>query len=188
MDTSTFIRRYLGRAGELIASLDQDRIAEAVAWLRRARDEERTIFACGNGGSSAIAAQMVVDLVKCASLGKPRRFRMFCLSDSVPTLTAYANDEGYEQVFVGPLTNLARPGDLLIAISGSGDSPNVLAAVDFARELGCPTLGLTSGLGGRLKDRVDLPLLVPSDHMGRLEDCFFVITHILAYAFIEDAC
>ena len=100
-------------------------------------------------------------------------------------VSAYANDEGYEVVFVEPLKNFATAGDLLIAISGSGNSPNVLRAVEYANSIGCTTLGLTSGESGKLRELVKLPLLVPSRHMGRLEDCFFVFTHVLCYAFME---
>lgn len=186
MDHSEFIRHYLADSRKLLESLDSDRISEAITWLRRARSKGNTIFTCGNGGSSAIAAQMVADMVMGASVGKSHQFRMINLSDNVPTLTAYADSEGYESIFLEPFRNFARPGDLLLAISGSGDSPNVLAAVEYARQLGCPTIGLTSGSSGQLKDLVDLPLLVPSNHMGRLEDCFFTISHVLAYRFIEE--
>jgi D-sedoheptulose 7-phosphate isomerase len=130
---------------------------------------------------------MVVDVVKGASLRKKARFKMIGLTDSIATITAYANDEGYETVFVEQLRNFAEPGDLLIAISGSGNSPNVLRAVEFANQAGLKTLALTTGEGGRLKDLAQLALAVPSRHMGRLEDCFFVLTHVLCYAFMEAA-
>jgi D-sedoheptulose 7-phosphate isomerase len=108
------------------------------------------------------------------------------LTDSIATITAYGNDVGYESVFVEQLRNWAVRGDVLIAISGSGNSPNVLRAVEYANEVGCATIGLTTGKGGRLKDLATLPLLVPSGHMGRLEDAFFVLTHVMCYAFMED--
>jgi len=180
-----FAREYLTQLAQLLDQLDAGRIAEAIEQLRRARDRGASIFICGNGGSASIASQMVVDIVKGASFGKPARFKMLGLTDSISTITAYANDEGYETVFVEPLKNFAQPGDVLIAISGSGNSENVLRAVDYANQIGCLTIGLTSGEGGKLRERVDLPLLVPSSHMGRLEDCFFVMTHIMCYAFIE---
>jgi len=180
-----FTRAYLNDLAGLLTRLDAERIGEAIACLRRARDEDRTIYICGNGGSASIASQMVVDIVKGGSFGKQARFKMIGLTDSIATITAYANDEGYETVFVEPLKNFARKGDVAIGISGSGNSENVLRAVDYANEIGCYTIGLTSGEGGQLRERVALPLLVPSKHMGRLEDCFFVMTHILCYAFME---
>ena len=130
---------------------------------------------------------MVCDIVKKASWQKPSRMKMICLSDNVGTVTAYANDVSYESAFVEPLRNFAVKDDVLIAISGSGNSPNVLRAVEYANQIGCRTIGLTTAGGGRLKDIAQLPLLVPSGHMGRLEDSFFAITHILCYAFIEES-
>ncbi len=180
-----FASDYLKDLTGLLPRLDTDRIAEAIDWMRTARDDERTIFICGNGGSASIASQMVVDIVKGASFGKRSRFKMIGLTDSIATITAYANDEGYETVFVEPLRNFAQAGDLLIGISGSGNSENVLRAIEYANEIGCRTIGLTTGEGGRLRELVELPLLVPSTHMGRLEDCFFIMTHILCYAFIQ---
>lgn len=181
-----FVGAYLAKLQGLLARLDADRIAQVIGWLRDARDRGRTVYVCGNGGSASIASQMVVDLVKGASLRRPSRFRAMALTDSLPTLTAYANDEGYDTVFVEPLKNFAAPGDVLIAISGSGNSPNVLRAVEYANGAGCRTVGLTTDQGGRLRELAQLPLTVPADHMGRLEDCFFVLTHVLCYAFIED--
>ena len=180
-----FTRNYLAELGRLLPKLDATRISAAIGAMRTARDAGKMIYICGNGGSASIASQMVVDIVKGASLRKKARFKMIGLTDSMATLSAYANDEGYETVFVEPLKNFAQAGDVLIGISGSGNSPNVLRAVEFANSVGCTTIGLTTGEGGKLKDLVKLPLVVPSQHMGRLEDCFFVMTHVLCYAFME---
>ena len=181
----SFVETYLRDLGGILPRLDSARIAQAIDWLREARDRGRTVYICGNGGSASIASQMVVDIVKGASFKKKTRFKMIGLVDSIATVTAYANDEGYATVFVEQLKNFAQPGDLLIAISGSGNSENVLRAVDYARSVGCRTIGLTTGAGGKLREAADLPLAVPSSHMGRLEDCFFILTHIMCYAFIE---
>ena len=185
MSDTSYVEHYLQDLGILLTRLDSSKVAEAIAWMRTARDQGNTIFICGNGGSASIASQMVVDIVKGASFGKPTRFKMIGLTDSLSTITAYANDEGYETVFVEPLKNFAKADDLLIGISGSGNSENVLRAIRYANDTGCKTIGLTTGEGGQLKDLVQLPLLVPSKHMGRLEDCFFVLTHVLCYAFME---
>jgi D-sedoheptulose 7-phosphate isomerase len=185
MSDEQFAKDYLSQLHDLLPKLDTARIAETIAAMRSVRDQGKMIYICGNGGSSSIAAQMVVDIVKCASFKKPSRFKMICLSDSISTLTAYGNDEGYETVFVEPLKNFASAGDMLIAISGSGNSGNVLRAVEYANSVGCVTVGLTTGEGGKLKDSVSIPLTVPHSHMGRLEDCFFVMTHILCYFFTE---
>jgi len=178
---------YLQDLARLLPLLDAAAIGKAVGWLRDAAAEGRTVFTCGNGGSAPIASQMVVDLVKGASICSGIRHRAMALTDNVATVTAYANDVGYESVFVEPLKNFAAPGDVLVAISGSGNSRNVLAAVEYANSAGVRTIGLTTSSGGRLKDLVQLPLLVPSGHMGRLEDCFFIMTHVLCYACMEKA-
>lgn len=182
---ATFAEAYLRDLRWVLSGLKPAAIGQAIGWLRETRHYRRTVFTCGNGGSASIAAQMIVDLVKGGSYGKSKRFRAICLSDSIATVTAYANDVGYEVVFEEQLKNFVQSGDVLIAISGSGNSPNVLRAVAFANSVGCRTIGLTTGQGGRLKELAQLPLVVPSSHMGRLEDCFFVITHILCYAFME---
>lgn len=184
-DHEPFVRGYLQQLAQTIGQLDCRSIAQAIEWMRECRDAGRCIYACGNGGSALIASQMVVDVIKGASYGRAKRFKMTALTDSPGTIMAYANDVNYEVVFVEQLKNFAQPGDLLIGVSGSGNSPNVLRAVEYARSIGCRTIGLTTSRGGRLKDIVDLPILVPSDHMGRLEDCFFAVTHVLCYAFIE---
>ncbi|MBI2192198.1 MAG: SIS domain-containing protein [Planctomycetes bacterium] len=181
----SFVSDYLADLQKVVSGLDPGSIERAILALRAAGERGSFVYSCGNGGSASIASQIVVDLVKGASEGRARRFKMLGLADSVATLTAYANDVNYESVFAEPLRNFAQKGDVLIAISGSGNSRNVLRAVEFANSMGCETIGLTSGMGGRLKDLVTLPVLVPSTHMGRLEDCFFIITHILLYAFIE---
>ena len=186
MELQPFSKHYLEDLSSLLLKIDAGAIAKAIQWLREARDSRRTVYSCGNGGSALIASQMVCDIVKGASFQKPSRLKMICLSDNVGTITAYANDVSYESAFVEPLKNFAVKDDVLIAISGSGNSPNVLRAVEYANQIGCRTIGMTTANGGRLKDMVQLPLLVPSGHMGRLEDSFFVMTHILCYAFIED--
>lgn len=187
MTQPTYVRRYLDDLSALVAKLDDRAIAQAVEWIRDCGNQGKTIYSCGNGGSALIASQMVGDLVKQASMGRQLRFKMIGLTDSVGTMLAYANDVDYGSIFVEPLKNFAQPGDVLIAISGSGNSENVLRAVEYANGIGCKTIGLTTAAGGRLKDLAQLPLVVPSKHMGHLEDCFFLLTHILCYAFIDRA-
>jgi D-sedoheptulose 7-phosphate isomerase len=181
-----FAVEYLKDLKLALDGVSPEAVGTAVSWLKQARDEGRFIYVCGNGGSAAIATQMVVDLVKGASFGRDTRFKVIALAD-VGTITAYANDVNYECVFVEPLRNFAGKGDVLIAISGSGNSPNVLRAVEYANTIGCRTIGLTTSQGGALKDAANLVLGVPTGHMGRLEDSFFVLTHVLMYAFMEGA-
>jgi D-sedoheptulose 7-phosphate isomerase len=176
---------YLASLKKALDGLNPGAIGTAVSWMKQARDHGRFIYVCGNGGSASIASQMVVDLVKGASYGREKRFKVIALTDSVATLTAYANDVNYECVFAEQLRNFAGEGDVLIAISGSGNSPNVLRAVEYGNTVGCRTIALTQSAGGALKDLAQLTLGVPTTHMGRLEDSFFVLTHILMYAFME---
>lgn len=177
-----FATEYLSSLAGLLAKIDGGSVAQAISWMSQAEKDGRTVFTCGNGGSASIASQMVADMVKGASKASGRRFRMMALCDSVSTLTACANDIGYDSVFVEPLKVYGEPGDVLIAISGSGNSPNVLKAVEYANESGMRTIALTTSKGGRLKDIAQLSVTAPSDHMGRLEDSFFVITHVICYA------
>jgi D-sedoheptulose 7-phosphate isomerase len=186
MPRPSFAARYLDTLSEVVRQLDAQRLDRAIDTIREARDRRNTIYSCGNGGSASIASQMVVDMVKGGSYAKKSpRIKMLALTDSIATITAYANDVNYEVAFVEQLKNWAQPGDVLIAISGSGNSPNVLRAVEYANESGVTTIACTTSQGGRLKDLARVPLLVPSSHMGHLEDCFFAMTHVLCYAFIE---
>jgi D-sedoheptulose 7-phosphate isomerase len=180
-----FVSDYLGDLKKTIDGLDPETVGRAITLLREARDNGKNIYLCGNGGSASIASQMVVDMLKGASYGYPTRFKVIGLTDSISTITAYANDVSYECVFVEQLKNFAAPGDVLLAISGSGNSKNVLHAVEYANQIGCHTIGLTRADAGRLRETASLVLGVPNSHMGRLEDCFFVMTHIMVYAFME---
>lgn len=172
-----------------IEAIDLDKVAQAIDWFRQARAAGRTIFVCGNGGSAATASHFVCDMVKGASFGRPARFRIQALTDSIPTVTAYANDVGYEAVFAEQLKNFARPGDLVMAISGSGNSPNVVLAVEYGNSIGCRTLALTGRDGGRLGAIAQLSLQVPVPHMGRIEDAHMIVCHMISYYFMDaDRC
>jgi D-sedoheptulose 7-phosphate isomerase len=181
-----FALDYLDDLKATLSGLNPDAIGQAVSWMKEARDSGRMVFVCGNGGSAAIASQMVTDIVKGASYGHKARFKMIGLTDSVGIITAYANDVNYECIFAEQLRNFAQKGDVLLAISGSGNSKNVIRAVEYANQIGCKTIALTSSTGGILREIARLTLGVPNNHMGRLEDCFFVMTHIIAYAFMEE--
>ena len=157
--------------------------------LLRARTEDRTIFFFGNGGSASTASHFVTDIAKVAggteARGKGKRFRCLSLNDNTPGLTAWANDVGYAEVFSGPLKALAEKGDVAVAISGSGNSPNVLEGVKTARAMGLATIGLTGMGGGKLKDMVDVALVVPSNSMQHTEDTHLITLHLLT-AYLRD--
>ena len=182
METS---REYLDYLASTLLKIDSVQVDVATDWLRRCRNTGNTVFTCGNGGSAAVASHMICDLIKCASYGRPARFKAMCLSDNTATVLAYANDLTYDDVFLQQLSNFGKKDDVLIAISGSGNSRNILNAVRHAHFLGCKTIGLTGG--GALADLVHLPILVPDKHMGRLEDAFSAICHAICYRFIEES-
>jgi D-sedoheptulose 7-phosphate isomerase len=182
----SFPERYKSDLLRAIESIDLERVGEAIELLARARDEGRRIFVCGNGGSAATASHFATDLVKGASYGYDKRFRIMALTDSLSTLTAYSNDVSYDCVFVEQLKNFAEPGDVLIAVSGSGNSPNVLRAVEYAHSIGCRTIGLCGRDGGELGKLAELRLHVGHPHMGRIEDAHMVILHMIGYYFMEE--
>ncbi len=182
---NTFIRQYRDELAGVLRALDLARVDEIIQILERARDEERGIFVFGNGGSAATASHFAVDMVKGASMGRQKRFRIMALTDQIATITAYANDIGYDVVFEQHLRNFARPGDVVLAISGSGNSPNVLRAVEYANSIGCATIGFSGFEGGQLAALARYSLVVPSNHMGRIEDGHMFACHLIAYYFME---
>lgn len=184
-----FTRRYLTDArAALEEPYIQAAMARIVPELLRARREGRTIFFLGNGGSASTASHFVVDIAKGTMGHSPhagRRFRCLSLNDNVPSITAWANDFDYHVGFAEQLRTLGERGDVLVAISGSGNSPNVLRAVEAARERGLITIGLTGMGGGKLKSMVDVPLVVPSNSMQHTEDVHLSICHLLT-AYLRD--
>jgi len=177
---------YLTDLQQLIGRLDSSAIERAVDALREARDHDRRVFVTGNGGSAAIASQMVVDIGKGASLDRPKRFKIITLTDQIPWITALANDISYDVVFLEQLKNFAEPGDVLVGMSCSGTSKNVVLAQQWAREHSLRTIGIGKDSPTPLRAASDIYVPIPSTHYGRLEDCFFIVTHILCYAFIDN--
>ena len=180
-----FAQEYKAQLLKAIEKIDLDRVEQAVAWFREARAAARQIFVFGNGGSAATASHFVCDMVKGASFNRPKRFRIMALTDSLPTITAYSNDLSYEKVFVEQLKNFANPGDLVMGISGSGDSPNVLRAIEYANSIGCKTMALSGRDGGKLGPMAQLNITVPERHMGRIEDGHMILCHMICYYFME---
>lgn len=181
----TFAEEYKTDLIQAIETIPLDKVHQAIDWLKEARDGGRHIFVCGNGGSASTASHFACDMVKGASYKRDSRFRIMALTDSLPTLTAYSNDVGYDCVFHEQLRNFAETGDVLMAISGSGNSPNVLNAVEYAKELGCRTIGLSGRDGGKLGPMVDLSIQVPVPHMGRIEDAHMIVCHMIGYYFMD---
>jgi D-sedoheptulose 7-phosphate isomerase len=181
----SFPASYRENLLETIETIDETKVNQAIDWFREARDHGRAIFVAGNGGSAATASHFVCDMLKGASLGKPSRFRIQALHDSMPTLTAYANDLHYQDAAVEQLKNFASPGDIYMAISGSGNSANVIRAMDYANSLGCHTIALTGRDGGKLGNMAQLNIQVPEQHMGRIEDAHHIICHMICYCFMD---
>ena len=185
----SYVHRYLEETKEAIAEeYLQVAFERIVPALLRARREGGTIFFLGNGGSASTASHFVTDIAKSTMRAKPypaKRFRCVALNDNTPSVTAWANDADYSVVFAEQLRDLARPGDVVVAISGSGNSPNVLAAIEVAREMHLFTIGLTGIGGGKLKSMVDVPVVVPSSSMQHTGDVHLILCHVLT-AYLRD--
>lgn len=180
-----FIADYLADLSQCVSHLDPAKLQEFLRVLLQARENGATVFVVGNGGSALTASHFTVDLGKGASVGRESRFRVIALTDSIGTITAMGNDIDFADIFVEPLKNLAKPGDVLLALSGSGNSENVIRAVQYANSIGVTTLGLTGKTGGRLAKKAKLVIQANSDHMGRIEDIHMIVVHLLTYYFME---
>lgn len=181
-----FARGYKAKLLHALDTVDTDLVAQAIEMLREARDTGRHIFVCGNGGSASTASHFVTDMVKGASYNRKSRFRIMALTDSMPTITAYSNDVGYDCIFAEQLKNFATAGDVFIAISGSGNSPNVVCAMEAANAIGCRTIALTGRDGGKLGPMAKLQIRVAEPHMGRIEDGHLIICHMICYYFMDN--
>jgi D-sedoheptulose 7-phosphate isomerase len=183
----SYPKQYKAAVLEAIDRIDVSRVEQAIEWFREARDGSKHIFVCGNGGSASTASHFTCDIVKGASYNRDTRFRIVSLADSLPTLTAYSNDVSFEHIFVEQLKNFAQAGDLVMCISGSGNSPNVVRALEYANSVGCRTIALTGRDGGKLGPLAQLNIQVAVPHMGRIEDAHMVVCHMIAYHFMETA-
>jgi D-sedoheptulose 7-phosphate isomerase len=173
------VARYLEELRESLTALESEPLDAALDLLQAARSEQRMVFVFGNGGSAATALHVACDLAKnTRSHGQPG-LRTVCLAVDAASLTAYANDEGYETSFAEQLRTLARPGDVAIAISASGTSPNVVRALEAAHEIDLRTIGLTGPGGGAVPALVDVCLHAASPQIEHVEDVHLVINHLL---------
>ena len=182
-----FAEQYRTSVLDTISQIDTACVEQAIRWFEDARASARRLFVCGNGGSASTASHFACDIVKGASFNREARFRIMALTDSLPTITAYSNDIGYDFVFVEQLRNFAQQGDVVMCISGSGNSPNVLRAIEYANSIGCKTIALTGRDGGKLGPMAQLNIQVPVPHMGRIEDAHMIICHMIAYSFMDRA-
>src|SRR5712692_4420433 len=177
--------QYKAELLKAIETVDLDKVNQVIQWFEAARSAGRHIFVCGNGGSASTASHFACDIVKGASYNRAQRFRIMALTDQLATLTAYANDVSYDCVFVEQLRNFAHAGDLVMGISGSGNSPNVIRALEYANSIGCRTLALTGRDGGKLGPLAQLNIQVAAPHMGRIEDGHMIACHMIGYYFMD---
>lgn len=170
---------YLNRVCREIQQLDLGQIEQISSLIEAAYHDGRFVFICGNGGSGANSSHLCEDLAKCTlrDFESQKRLKVLSLTDNTAGIMAWANDEGYDRIFVEQLKNLASPGDLLLAISGSGNSPNILKAVDWANKNGLTTVGITGFEGGRLRQAAHHSFHVPIDDMGIVESIHQVAFH-----------
>ncbi|MEW6285713.1 MAG: SIS domain-containing protein [Chloroflexota bacterium] len=173
------IQRYLSTLQQTMDKLPQPLIAEVIYTLQRARIQGNQVFIMGNGGSASTASHFVCDLAKNTRNPSLPHFRAIGLADNMEIFSAYANDEGYENVFSQQLINLIKPEDVVIAISASGNSKNVVKAVEEARKYGALTIGFTGFSGGRLGEIVDLHIHVESDIIEHVEDIHLMLEHMI---------
>jgi D-sedoheptulose 7-phosphate isomerase len=179
------IDSYLNEVELAIRNLSRADITTVVDVLEAAWQRDATTYVIGNGGSASTASHMANDLMKCTRVDKARRVRVIALTDNVPIMTAFANDESYDTIFTAQLEALLRPGDVVIAISGSGNSPNVIRACEYAIESYATVIGLCGSPGGMLAKLAAHSVIVPAPLIGQQEDGHLVINHAVALALRE---
>ncbi len=181
-----WIQAYITAQKAAHDSIPAEAVVNLVDTLRQAHKEGRQVFVFGNGGSAANASHFATDLGKGASDKLGKRFRVISLTDNVPWMTALGNDYSYEDVFVGQLQNYGNPGDVAMGISVSGNSPNCVKALDWAKKHGLRTVALVGAKRGRMAEIAEQVLVINDTHYGRVEDAQMGICHLLCYAFMEN--
>jgi len=180
------VDNYLTRLGETLVQLPREPVQKTIDILREARKNKKMIFLFGNGGSASNTSHIVNDLIKNCRMSSEPDFRILSLNENTATMTAYGNDYGYETVFECQLRSYASQGDVVIAMSTSGNSPNVVKALEAAKEMGLTTIGFTGRMGGKMKDMVDVCVHAPSNWTGIIEDVAIILGHIFTVIFMED--
>lgn len=181
-----WISRYLAAQKAALDSIPLEAVQRLIGVLQKALREDRQIFVFGNGGSAANASHFVTDLGKGSSDKIGKRFRCLSLNDNVSWMTALGNDYAYEEVFVRQLANYARRDDVVLVMSVSGNSPNLVRAMEWAGKQGLVRVALVGGKRGRLVELAEHVVVIDSEHYGRVEDAHMGICHMLCYAFMEN--
>lgn len=182
---NSWIAEYIKAQKAALDSIPAGEVEKLINIFVRAWKEDRQIFVFGNGGSAANSSHFATDLGKGASDKLGKRFRVISLNDNVSWLTAIANDYAYEDVFVRQMENYARPGDIAMALSVSGNSPNCVKALEWAKKNGLITIALVGGRRGKMAEIADHAIVINDSHYGRVEDAQMGICHMLCYSFME---
>jgi len=178
MGINDFAKNYLRNIKELINTIDINGITEFIKRLENAYKNGKTIFIMGNGGSAATASHFACDINKGVSSKLQKKFKVLCLNDNIPIMLAYGNDISYDSIFIEQLKNFIMKEDLVIGISGSGNSKNVLNAIKYANKVSARTFGIIGCDGGKLKDIAQKSLIIKSFDMQKIEDCHMILTHL----------
>lgn len=173
------IQKYISHLQGVLERLKIDDVRKSIDLIMNAYHADKQVFVIGNGGSASTASHLACDLGKGTSVENKKRFRVVSLTDNVATMTAWANDLSYQDVFVEQLKNLVNSGDVVIGISASGNSENVIRALHHASEIGCRTIGWSGFGGGRLAAICEVNVIVDSDRYGPVEDVHLILNHIL---------
>ena len=181
-----WISEYIRAQKAAHDSIPMESVGQIIEQLQEALEQERQIFVFGNGGSAANASHFATDLGKGASDKLGKRFRVLSLNDNVSWMTALANDYAYEDIFVGQLQNYGRPGDIALGLSVSGNSPNCVKALEWAKKNGLRTVALVGAKRGRMAEIAEQVIVINDTHYGRVEDAQMGICHMLCYAFMEN--
>ena len=180
-----YLSQYMNLHKQTLDSIPLKEVAEIIELFKKAWQEGRRIFFFGNGGSGTNSSHFATDLGKGASDALPTPFRCMSLNDNTPWMTALSNDYKYEEVFARQLNNFAEPGDIIFALSVSGNSPNVVTALDWGKKKGVYTIALVGANRGKAAALADRVIVIDSTHFGRVEDAHMAICHMICYAFIE---
>ena len=173
------VEDYFTLLTETLNRISRQQVWAVIDVLYRAWQSRKQIFLLGNGGSAATASHMANDLNKFTIVPGKSRYKAIALTDNIPLMSAWANDHSYEYIFAEQLNNFVEPGDVVIAISASGNSPNVIRALETARQFQAITIGFTGNEGGILKDLVDYCVFIPDPFIGRQEDGHMILDHLM---------
>ena len=181
-----WISDYIRQQKAALDSIPVEGVSDIINTFRDALKNDRQIFIFGNGGSAANSSHFITDLGKGASDKLGSRFRCLSLNDNISWITALGNDYSYEDIFVRQLQNFARPGDIVMTLSVSGNSPNLVKAIDWSVNNGMYTIALVGKRRGKLAQIAQKVVVIDSEHYGRVEDAHMGICHIICYAFMEN--